>query len=125
MIKDLGQVMLYVKDQDKAADFWKNKVGFEKVVRVDNIMGGYSYEVAPKLNGATEFVLHDIEQVRKMSPEINLGTPSILMATDNIEETYNKLLANGVNVNEIVSFGDIKVFNFSDDEGNYFAVREV
>lgn len=117
--------MLYVDDQDKAAEFWKNKIGFEKVVRVDNPMGGYVYEVAPKLNGATEFVLHNKEQVRNMSPELNLGTPSILMTTDNIEKLHSKLLSNGVNANEIISFGDMKFFNFSDEENNYFAVREV
>lgn len=30
MIKDLGQVMLYVDNQDKVAEFWKNKIRFEK-----------------------------------------------------------------------------------------------
>lgn len=31
MISSIGQVMLYVSNVEASADFWKNKVGFERV----------------------------------------------------------------------------------------------
>lgn len=31
MISSIGQVMLYVINVEASADFWKNKVGFERV----------------------------------------------------------------------------------------------
>lgn len=124
MIRDLGQVMLYVNDTDKCAKFWSEKAKFEKVKRIEAPYGGYIYEVAPKNNGATEFVLQNKEVVRKMNPEMNLGTPSILMKSDNLDETYKLFQENGINVNPIMEMGTLRVFNFSDEEGNYFAVTE-
>lgn len=125
MIKDLGQVMLYVENQERAVDFWQNKVGFEKVNKLASPMGGFIYEIAPTKESKTELVLQDKNLVAKFNPEMNFGTPSILMATDNIEDTYNKLVNNGVKANPIMEMGTLKVFNFCDDEGNYFAIRQI
>lgn len=37
----------------------------------------------------------------------------------------NRLINNGVNVGEVMEMGDSLTFNFSDIEGNYFAVQEI
>lgn len=44
--------------------------------------------------------------------------------TDNLDQLYNNLLSNGVKVGEIVNLPSGKVFNFADNEENYFAVME-
>lgn len=125
MIQSLGQIMLYVNNLDENAKFWKEQAGFEKVEKVNTEDGDYIYIVAPKLNSEVELVLQNRFKVEKMSPELNFGTPSILMQTSNLEEVYNHFIKNKVNANPIVEFGDMKVFNFSDNENNYFAIREV
>lgn len=59
-----------------------------------------------------------------MSPEMNLGTPSLMFFADDAEQLYTKFTDNGVTVGELVDLPMGKVFNFADDEGNYFAVLE-
>ena len=116
--------MLYMDDIEAAADFWKKEMGFERVEK--QVQGPQtSYIVAPKKNSEVAFVLHDKEEVAKMNPGMNLEIPSILMTSSNLEETRLGLLDRGVEVNPNMDLGFMKVFNFSDCEGNYFAVREV
>ncbi|MHB9782803.1 VOC family protein [Streptococcus sp. 10F2] len=124
MIESLGQVMVYVKDIDAAAKFWKEQVGFELVERQEN-MGMVSYLVAPKKDSQVKIVLQDKVKVAELSPELDLGTPSFLMESSNLEETYQYMLDMGVLVMPIVDLGFMRVFNFSDLEENYFAIREV
>lgn len=128
MIKSIGQVMLYVKSTENAKNFWVNKVGFKLVEELSNEYEGvkyFSYVIAPEEKSDVQFVLHDKEFVSKVSPEVNLGNPSILMSTSDIEETYNMFIKNGIHANPIVNVFEGKVFNFCDEEENYYAVREV
>ena len=124
MIDSLGQVMVYVNDLDASAKFWKEQVGFEWVERQEN-MGMVSYFVAPKKDSQVVMVLQDKAQVAELSPELDLGTPSFLMESSDLDETYQYMLDMGVLVLPIVDLGIMRVFNFSDLEENYFAVREV
>ena len=39
MIHKLGQIMVYVNDQDKALQFWTEKVGFTVISEEDNRQG--------------------------------------------------------------------------------------
>lgn len=124
MIASLGQVMLYVNDVEASAIFWKEKVGFERVERQEQ-GPQVSYIIAPKADSEVQFVLHDKAEVAAMNPEMNLGTPSILMTSLDVEKTYQDFVSRGVKANPVMDLGFMKVFNFSDEEGNYFAVREV
>lgn len=124
MIESLGQVMVYVNDIDGAAKFWKEQVGFEWVERQEN-MGMVSYLVAPKKDSQVQIVLQDKAKVAELSPELDLATPSFLMETSDLDGTYQYMLDMGVLVMPIVDLGFMRVFNFSDLEENYFAIREV
>ncbi len=124
MISSLGQVMLYVNDIEASARFWKEKAGFERVEK--QVQGPQvSYIVAPKADSEVQFVLHDKAEVAAMNPDMNLDTPSILMTSTDVEKTYQEFIAKGINANPVMDLGFMKVFNFSDEENNYFAVREV
>jgi lactoylglutathione lyase len=123
MINKVGQIMLYVTNQDEAKAFWIEKVGFQVVSEEDNGQGFRWIEVAPK-DAETSIILHSKEFVAKMSPELNLGTPSLMFFTKNLEDLYNNLSTKNVTVGELVNMPFGKVFNFADDEGNYFAVME-
>ena len=60
-----------------------------------------------------------------MNPGMNLETPSILMESADVEATYQAFVTNSIKANPVMDLGFMKVFNFCDEEENYFAVREV
>lgn len=123
MIHQIGQVMLYVNDQDVAVKFWTEKVGF--VVVAEQEEAGLRWiEIAPTKEAQTSFVLHNKEIIAKMQPELNLGTPSIMFYADKIEEMYQDFQAKGIKVGDLVMMPMGRVFNFADPENNYFALVE-
>lgn len=123
MIKKVGQIMLYVNNQEKSKEFWTEKLGFHVVAQ--EAMGEMSWiEVAPSIDADTSIILHNKELVAKMSPELNLGTPSLMFFTDQFDQLYSSLKNRGVTVGDIVGMPTGRVFNFADDEENYFAVME-
>lgn len=124
MIQKLGQIMLYVKNQDEAVNFWTEKVGFSVISEENNGQGMRWIEIAPSKEVETSIILHNKEFIAKMQPELNLGTPSLLFFTDNLDKLHNNLSNKNVTVGEIVSIPSGRVFNFADSEGNYFAVLE-
>lgn len=83
-----------------------------------------SIEIAPTKEAETSFVLHNKELVGKMHPELNLGTPSLMFFTENLDQLYSNLKNKKVTVGEIVEIPSGRIFNFADSEENYFAVME-
>ena len=119
----LSQVMLYVNDQARIRDFWVTYFNF--IVKKEERHGEmYVVQLAPHENAETMITLHDRALIARLSPEVNLGTPSLLFATDQFEVLYDRLLEAGVTVGDITPFPGGRVFNFSDPEDNYFAVYE-
>jgi len=124
MINILGQIMVYVNNQDEAVKFWTEKVGFIVISEEDNGEGMRWIEIAPQKNSQTTIVLHNKEAIAKMGTGINLETPSLLFFTEDIETLHDKLSNNNVLVGEIIPMHLGKTFNFADNEQNYFAVVE-
>ncbi|WRP04537.1 VOC family protein [Rossellomorea aquimaris] len=124
MISKVGQIMLYVNNQDEAVQFWTEIVGFKVLTEEDNGQGMRWIEIAPTKEAETSFVLHNKELISKMQPELNLGTPSLMLFTDDLDGLHKSLSEKNITVGEIVEMPSGKVFNFSDYEDNYFAVRE-
>ncbi len=122
MIEQLGQVMLYVENQEQSKKFWTEKLGFTVVSDINN--GMRIITVAPKDEAQTSIVLHDKKKIEEMSPELNLSTPSLMFYAQNLEELYEDFKAKGITVGEFMKMPFGKVFNFADDEENYFAVME-
>ncbi|WP_026575444.1 VOC family protein [Bacillus sp. UNC438CL73TsuS30] len=124
MINTVGQIMLYVNNQDEAVNFWTEKVGFTVISEQDNGQGMRWIEIAPTKEAETSIVLHNKELIAKMQPELNLGTPSLMFFTKNFVQLHNDLTNKNVTVGEIVNMPTGRVFNFADSENNYFAVME-
>ena len=122
MIEQLGQVMLYVDDQEQSKKFWTEKLGFTVVSDINN--GMRIITIAPKDETQTSIVLHDKKKIEEMSPELNLTTPSLMFYAQNLEELYEDFKAKEITVGEFMKMPFGKVFNFADDEENYFAVME-
>lgn len=124
MINHVGQIMLYVNDQDQAVHFWTEKLGFHVLAEEDNEQGMRWIEIAPSKDAETSIVLHNKAFISKMEPELNLGTPSLMFVSDDLDRLHNDLLTDQVTVGEIVAMPSERIFNFADCEGNYFAVME-
>lgn len=124
MINQIGQVMLYVNDQDQAVQFWTEKVGFVVVSEENNGHGMKWIEIAPAQGAQTSFVLHNKQLIAQMQPELNLGTPSIILFSNNLDGLYEDFKNKGITVGELVTMPTGRLFNFADSENNYFAVME-
>lgn len=111
MIHKVGQIMLYVNNQDEAVKFWTEKVGFHVVSEENNGQGMRWIEIAPKNGAETSLVLHNKEFVAKMSPELNLGAPSLLFFTENLDEMYRDLSSKQVKVGEIVQMPTLSLIH--------------
>lgn len=122
MIKSLNQVMLYVQNQEQSVSFWTKDLGFV-VKSKEELRENYkSIEVAPNLRSETSIVIFDKAFIEKYSPQVSLQTPSLMFRADNIHDLYDQLKMKGITVGEKVEISTGTVFNFADDEGNYFAV---
>ncbi|MGF6355930.1 lactoylglutathione lyase [Paenibacillus sp. 4624] len=124
MFSKLGQVMLYVNNQDESLAFWTEVAGFHIVDEVILDGGMRWIEIAPAKDSQTSIILHDKEVVARMSAGVNLGTPSLMFFTDDLDWLYADLSAKHVTVGEVVEMPTGRVFNFADNEKNYFAVME-
>lgn len=80
--------------------------------------------INPSAGSGHDDCVQNKEFVAKMSPGLNLGTPSLMFYTDNAERLRDDLKSKGIKVGEIMELPAGKVFNFADDEENYFAVTE-
>ncbi|ERM16088.1 VOC family protein [Brevibacillus laterosporus] len=124
MINKVGQIMLYVNNQDEALQFWTEKVGFSVVSEEDNAQGLRWIEIAPTNEAGTSIILHNKELIAKMQPELNLNTPSLMFFSEDLDKLYKDFSDKKITVGEIVSMPSGRVFNFADNEKNYFAVME-
>ncbi|AOZ92263.1 VOC family protein [Paenibacillus crassostreae] len=124
MINILGQIMLYVNNQDESLKFWTEKAGFILISEADDGQGMKWFEIAPTKDAQTRIVLHNKDLVAKMSPGVNLETPSILFFSDNLDQLYKDYSDKNITVGELVNVPEGRVFNFADNEDNYFAVVE-
>jgi lactoylglutathione lyase len=123
MINKIGQIMLYVNNQDESLAFWTEKAGFKLVAEENNEYVRW-IEIAPTNDAQTSIVLHNKELIAKMQPELNLNTPSILFFSDELDRLYKSFADKKITVGELVNMPSGRVFNFADNEGNYFAVME-
>jgi lactoylglutathione lyase len=116
MINQVGQIMLYVNNQDDAVNFWTEKLDFTVISEENNGQGMRWIEIAPKNGAETSIILHSKEFVAKMSPGLNLDTPSIMFFSENLDQLHSDLSDKNITVGEIIDMPSGKVFNFADNE---------
>ena len=124
MINKIGQIMLYVTNQDESVEFWTEKMGFNLVSEQDNGQGFKWFEISPTKESETSIVLHNKALIAEMQPELNLNTPSLMFYSEDLDKSYKDFADKNITVGEIVSMPSGRVFNFADNEKNYFAIME-
>ena len=124
MIDSIAKITLYVNNQEEAKLFWVEKMNF--VVRYEQQMGLDMkwIEVSPSDKSATVFVLYNKKMMMTQNPDTNVGHPSVILSTHNIEMTHTTLKEKGVEIGEIINMPYGRMFDFSDMDGNKFLLRE-
>lgn len=114
------KIMLYVTNVEESSKFWQ-KIGFVEKER-DAVDGTLVVEVAPSESSETSIVLYDLAFIQQHSPEVAGNTPSLMFFADDVIDLYKKMKDAGVRVGELVQLPTGLVFNFADNDENYFAV---
>jgi catechol 2,3-dioxygenase-like lactoylglutathione lyase family enzyme len=131
MIQRLSHATVYVLDQDRAKDFYVNKLGFE--VRTDQTMGPFRWlTVGPKGQPGMEMILMKITS-GPMLDEASAGQIRALVEkgafgcgvfeTADVRKDYQELSQKGVRIKgppEERPYGTEMVMQ--DDSGNWFSV---
>ncbi|OJG67931.1 glyoxalase [Enterococcus moraviensis] len=112
--------MLYVTDVEESSKFWQ-KIGFVEKER-DAVDGTLVVEIAPSETAETMIVLYDLAFIQQHSPEVAGNTPSLMFFAEDVINLYKKMKDAGVRVGELVQLPTGLVFNFADNDENYFAV---
>lgn len=117
---------IFVQDQDKALEFYSEKLGFVK--KHDVPMGKFRWItlVSPDDHDGTELLLEPNEHPaakeyqKKISDE---GIPATMFGVANIHEEYERLLENGVKFTmEPTKMGEVTIAVFDDTCGNLIQI---
>lgn len=123
-MQKLKQVMLYVDDVEQAKSFWTETLNFV-IISETNLVEDYkAIEVAPTATAETSLSIMSKEFIEKYSPEVNLGTPSLMFKETNFDALYEKLKSLNLTGHDVIEMNGARVFNFQDGQGNYFAVSD-
>ncbi|WP_375178954.1 VOC family protein [Enterococcus rotai] len=114
------KIMLYVTNVEESSQFWQ-KIGFVEKER-DAVDGTLVVEIAPSETAETMIVLYDLAFIQKHSPEVAGNTPSLMFFAEDVVELYKKMKDADVRIGELVQLPTGLVFNFADNDENYFAV---
>nr|WP_248629516.1 VOC family protein [Enterococcus cecorum] len=121
MFTDQAQLVLYVTDVKKAADFWQS-IGFE-VLSIEEMDGSLVAEISPCSNSALTFSLYDRQFVEEHAQQVNTNAPQIMFFAQEIVQLYQKMQEQQIEVGQLMQLEEDRfIFNFVDLEGNYFAV---
>lgn len=118
-IRQLGTVMVPVSDQDRALEFYTEKLGFEKRADIPFGRGDRWVEVAPA-GADTTIALVLPREGESVGIQTRVG-----FASDNVDGDHAKLRERGVDADaEVMRMGDPvpPMFFFSDQDGNRYMI---
>jgi catechol 2,3-dioxygenase-like lactoylglutathione lyase family enzyme len=119
-ISQLGTVIVPVSDQDRALEFYVEKLGFEKRTDVPFGEGERWVEVAPQ-SASTTIALIPPREGEPTGIETRIG-----LTTDDVDADHDSLQAQGVDVDDVMRMGGPvpPMFFFRDVDGNRFFIVE-
>jgi catechol 2,3-dioxygenase-like lactoylglutathione lyase family enzyme len=120
-ITQVGTVMVPVSDQDRAIEFYTDKLGFEKRADTPFGRGERWVEVAPA-GAASTIALVSLREGESAGIETRIG-----FTTEDVDADHADLKARGVDVDaEVMRMGDPvpPMCFFRDPDGNKFMIVE-
>lgn len=118
-IRQLGTVMVPVSDQDRALEFYTEKLGFEKRADIPFGHGDRWVEVAPA-GADTTIALVLPREGESVGIQTRVG-----FASDDVDGDHAKLRERGVDADaEVMRMGDPvpPMFFFGDQDGNRYMI---
>jgi catechol 2,3-dioxygenase-like lactoylglutathione lyase family enzyme len=134
MVQKMSHTTLYVKDQQKALEFYRDKLGF-KVTNDVTMEGGFRWiTVQPLTQGDLEIVLMEPKPGMMLDDESAQAFRTLLdkglmgagvFDTENCQKTYDELKSKGVEFKQAPEdrFYGIEAI-FSDSCGNWFSLTQ-
>jgi len=134
MISKMTHISIHVLDQDRAYDFYTNKLGFKVITDVPMGSDGRWLTVSPPDQPGFEIILSPVsksmysaETVRALKEMVEKGTFGVGLFTSNdIFATYEELKAKGVEFTKAPKkefYGTEAIFK--DDSGNWFSLAQL
>ena len=78
------------------------------VISEEALAEGYkAVEIAPNNEVETSISIMEKAFIKKYSPEVNLGTPSLMFKASNFDELYEKLKAKGLTGHDIIEMSGL------------------
>ncbi|AKS38185.1 hypothetical protein NP92_05895 [Anoxybacillus gonensis] len=119
MIRRIATVAVYVEDQQKAKQFWIEKVGFDVVAEHPMGPNVFWLEVAPK-GAQTALVIYP----KAMMKDAETKRASIVFECDNVFTAYEEMKARGVQfLSEPQQMQWGSFVQFQDEDGNEFVLK--
>jgi predicted enzyme related to lactoylglutathione lyase len=119
---------LFVEDQDKALEFYTEKLGF--VTKHDIPMGKFRWItlVSPEVQDGTELLLEPNEHPAAKEYQKKIfaeGIPATMFGVADIHEEYKRLVEKGVKFTmEPTKMGDVTIAVFDDTCGNLIQIAQ-
>ncbi|MCK1983788.1 MULTISPECIES: VOC family protein [Peribacillus] len=119
---------IFVQDQDKALEFYSEKLGFEK--KHDVPMGKFRWItlVSPDDHDGTELLLEPNEHPAAKEYQKKIfseGIPATMFGVADIRKEYERLLENGVKFTmEPTKMGEVTIAVFDDTCGNLIQIMQ-
>lgn len=116
----VGYVVLYVDDAEACRRFWVEQLGMVEKRRSE--AGGFPIVQVGFADQPFAFELVPLALMQDNPDGLDLATPSICFAVDDLEATHAALTERGVETSPIGEHSGTRSFAFSDPEGRWFAV---
>jgi catechol 2,3-dioxygenase-like lactoylglutathione lyase family enzyme len=134
MITKMTHVSIYVIDQDRAYDFYTNKLGFKVITDVPMPNNDRWITVSPPEQPSFEIILSPLtrtvsssETIKALKELVEKGTFGVgLFTCGDVFATYEELKAKGVEFTKVPKkeFYGIEA-TFKDDSGNWFSLAQL
>ena len=116
----VGYVVLYVQEAETCRRFWVEQVGMVEKQRTE--AGPFTIVQVGFADQPFAFELVPLDLMKDNPDGLDLATPSVCFAVDDLEAARTEMLGKGIEASEIGDHGGTRSFAFSDPEGRWFAV---
>lgn len=116
----VGYVVLYVQEAETCRRFWVEQVGMAEKRRTE--AGPFTIVQVGFADQPFAFELVPLDLMKDNPDGLDLATPSVCFAVDDLEAARAEMLGKGIEASEIGDHGGTRSFAFSDPEGKWFAV---
>ena len=118
----VAYVVLYVNDAEACRRFWVDQIGMVEKRR--SAAGEFTIAQVGFADQSFAFELVPLALMKDNPDGLDLATPSIAFAVDDLNAAHTDLVSRGVEATDVGDHEGTPSFAFSDPEGHWFAVTQ-